>query len=146
MVPAPAASSSFSSWSILRVLCNVVLTPSLPLVQASSLSRHSDKVNSEAAEVLSILPGSHLLLCIHQTLHSACWELSQLSLSSVFQPGWQFKRVPHNPVGAASLTQPVAPLQPQLRLWEVPSSCQTAETQSDLHLGFSGRSQGMWME
>lgn len=109
--------------AFLRVLCNVVLTPSLPLVQASSLIRHSDKVDPEAAEVLSILPGSHLPLCIHQTLHSACWELSQLSLSSIFLPGWQFKRAPHNSVGAASLTQPVALLQPQLCLWEVPSSC-----------------------
>lgn len=116
------------------------------LVQASSLSRHSDKVNPETAVVLSILPGSHLPLHIHQTLHSACWELSQLSLSSIFQPGWQFRRIPHNSVGcyqfnpdSGSLATPAVPV-------GVPSSCWTAGTQTDLHLGFSGQSQGMWME
>lgn len=108
--------------AFLRVLCNVVSTPSLPLVQGSSLSRHSDKVNPETAVVLWILPASHLPLYIHQTLHSACWELSQLSLGSIFQQGWQLRRVPHH-WGAASLTQPVALWQPQLCLWGIPSSC-----------------------
>lgn len=97
--------------AFLRALCNAVLTLSLPLVQASSLNRRNDKVSPETAVVLWILPG-YLPLYTHQTLHSACWELSQLSLSSTFQEGWvQFKRVPHNSVGCCQFNPASGPLE-----------------------------------
>lgn len=96
--------------AFLRALCNVVLTPSLPLVQASSVNRRSDRVSPETAVVLWIFPGSHLPLYTHQTLHSACWELSQLSLSSIFEQGWQFKRIPHNSVGCCQFNPASGPL------------------------------------
>ena len=69
----------------------MVLNPSLPLVQGSSLTVPDDKVNPETAVVYWILPGSRLSLYTHQTLHGVCWELSRLSLNSIFQEGWQFR-------------------------------------------------------
>lgn len=112
--------------AFLRASCSRVLNPSLLLVQDSSLTRPDDKVNPDTAVVYWLLPGCRLSLYTHQTLCGVCWQLSQLSLSSIFQEGWQFRGHHITQQGDASLTRPMALLQPWHSPpcpWRTPSSC-----------------------
>lgn len=75
--------------AFLRALCSVILTPSSC---ASLLPDWADYEFSPETDVFFwLLPGSHLSLDAHQILHSVCWELAQLCLSSIFQEGQQFR-------------------------------------------------------